>query len=134
MKPKLETWTPLSSFEVYEVISSSEYDLVDKQSETSTLAFFKSSLKWYLETFHSVNSVPQENFFSLAEALHTNYDLSQHEVMQIIDLLPKKQVELHCIVPNCEKRFSEQEIFQILKLVSETLVKPEEEPHQSEML
>lgn len=126
MKIKPTTWVPLSSSEVYEAISNTEYDEIDKQFETPSLVFFKKSLKWYLEAFHSVHLIPQKEFFSLAEALYSKYDLSQQEVMQIIDIRPKKQVELHCIIPECEKRFSEQEIFQILRLVSKITISQEE--------
>lgn len=132
MKPKLATWVPLSSFEVYEVISGSGSDEANCQFGTSSLAFFRNSLKWYLEAFHSVHQIPQEKLFSLAEALYSGYDLSQQEVMQIVDLRPKKQVELHCIVPDCEKRFSEQDIFQILKLVSEVSAGQSEDSHPEE--
>lgn len=126
MKPRLATWVPLSSFEVYEAISGSGSDGTDNQFGTSSLSFFRSSLKWYLEAFHSVHQIPQERLFSLAETLYASYDLSQQEVMQIVDLRPKKQVELHCIVSDCEERLSEQDIFQILKLVGEVPVGQEE--------
>ncbi|KAK9171687.1 RNA polymerase Rpb4 family protein [Cryptosporidium meleagridis] len=134
MKPKLSTWVPLSSSEVYETISKTDYDEIDKEFETPSLVFFKKSLKWYLESFHSVHLIPQKEFFSLAEALYSKYDLSQQEVMQIIDIRPKKQVELHCIIPDCEKRFSEEDIFQILKLVGKIPINQEEKKCPEEKL
>ncbi|KAF7455913.1 dna-directed rna polymerase iii rpc9 [Cryptosporidium felis] len=123
MKPKLASWIPLSSSEVYETIKNSENSELDGEFETPSLSFFRKSLMWYLEAFSSADSVPHEKILSFSETLHLKYGLSSQEIMQIVDLRPKKLVELHCIIPNCGKRLSEEDISDILSLIRNLFAK-----------
>ncbi|KAH7648435.1 hypothetical protein FG379_000359 [Cryptosporidium bovis] len=117
MKPKLDSWTPLSCQEVYEAITSSEC-FENNEHEKLEDSTFKKSLIWYFKAFELISEIPFENTIPLVKTLCTKYNLSSQEVMQILDLKPRKPVDLHCIIPNYEKRFSEKATEDILELLN----------------
>lgn len=105
MNPQLESWTPLSCQEVYEAIANFD----NGKDEKSTDPDFEKSLVWYFKAFEIVKEATFEEVAPLIRTLYTKYDFSLQEVIQILDIRPKKLVDLHCILPNCSKRFSERD-------------------------
>ncbi|KAH8739708.1 hypothetical protein FG386_001415 [Cryptosporidium ryanae] len=119
MDPKLDSWTPLTCQEVYEIITSPECS-GDCEQEKQTDSNFKKSFIWYFKAFDLVNETSFESITPLVKTLYTKYGLSSQEVMQILDIKPKKLVDLHCTIPNCGKRLSEKETEDILELLNKT--------------
>lgn len=48
-----------------------------------------------------------------------SYDLTRMEKLQIVNLVPRSEVEFFAIVEECEDRFSEDQIAQVLDYVND---------------
>ena len=46
------------------------------------------------------------------------FDLTDGEILQILNLLPKEQVDLHLIIQECESRFDEQKREDLINLIA----------------
>ena len=47
------------------------------------------------------------------------FDLTDGEILQILNLLPKEQVDLHLIIQECESRFDEEKREDLINLIAE---------------
>lgn len=54
------------------------------------------------------------------------FDLTRMEKLQIVNLLPRSEVEYFAIVEECEDRFSEDQIAQVLDFVNDIYPMAEE--------
>ncbi|TRY64021.1 hypothetical protein TCAL_12603 [Tigriopus californicus] len=60
------------------------------------------------------------------------FQLSQSEVLQIVNQVPESTVELHLLIEECEERLSEEQIEAILELVRKNLGPPVEPEAEQE--
>ncbi|KAJ2040149.1 hypothetical protein H4S04_004747 [Coemansia sp. S16] len=67
-----------------------------------------------------------EQILSLKNGL-AGYDLTKAEVLQIINLRPKKQVELYLIIEECEERFASEDVEDILRVVTSALPRDDDD-------
>jgi hypothetical protein len=50
--------------------------------------------------------------------------LTRAEVLQVVNLSPCSEVEVHLIVEECEERLSEEQVTQLLQIVAQHLPRP----------
>ncbi|KAJ1824857.1 hypothetical protein GGH91_000673 [Coemansia sp. RSA 2671] len=60
------------------------------------------------------------------------YDLTKAEVLQIINLRPKKPVELFLIIEECEERFGDAEIEEIMRVILTALPRDDDDDDDEE--
>ncbi|CAO3587651.1 unnamed protein product [Absidia cylindrospora] len=60
------------------------------------------------------------------------YTLTLGEKLQILNLRPKSAVEIYLLIEECEERFSEQDLDNILSIIITTL--PHEEENEDELV
>lgn len=60
------------------------------------------------------------------------FQLSQSEILQIVNQVPESAVELHLLIEECEERLSEEQIENVLELVRKNLSKPAEPEEDQE--
>ncbi|EEA06757.1 uncharacterized protein CMU_014330 [Cryptosporidium muris RN66] len=129
MKADLSSWVPLSCYEVYEHLSKVS-DSVDgenindvkgdDEAYSSTLFLYKSIL-WYLKAFHDVENMLkyEQTIYDIIQKLYSKFGLAMLEIIQVLDLRPKHLVDLHCSIQNCDKRFSEEDLIEMLDIISQ---------------
>uniref|UniRef100_A0A5S6QR94 DNA-directed RNA polymerase III subunit RPC9 n=1 Tax=Trichuris muris TaxID=70415 RepID=A0A5S6QR94_TRIMR len=119
-KPKFLLVAALSNFEVYQFVKeeriSTRQDDVDVPSPFATVLY---QLAKYLGQIGTSNQ-KEESLRTVILKLHS-YKLSKSEVLQIINSNPKVPVELYLIVDNCEDRFEEEHVKDILHLLKENV-------------
>ncbi|KAI8329247.1 RNA polymerase II [Chlamydoabsidia padenii] len=54
------------------------------------------------------------------------YSLTLGEKVQVLNLRPKSAVEIYLLIEECEERFSEEDLDNILEIVSTTLPRPDD--------
>ncbi|KAJ2756363.1 hypothetical protein GGH94_002538 [Coemansia aciculifera] len=72
-----------------------------------------------------------EQILALKKGL-AGFDLTKAEVLQIINLRPKKQVELYLIIEECEERFESKDVEDILRVVTSALPRDDDEEEDGE--
>ncbi|KAJ2822053.1 hypothetical protein FBU31_004708, partial [Coemansia sp. 'formosensis'] len=60
------------------------------------------------------------------------YNLTKAEILQIINLRPKKPVELFLIIEECEERFGDEDVEGIMRVVTSTLPRDDDEDMEEE--
>ncbi|SAM07320.1 hypothetical protein [Absidia glauca] len=55
------------------------------------------------------------------------YSLTLGEKVQVLNLRPKSAVEIYLLIEECEERFSEEDLDNILSIISTTLPRPDED-------
>ncbi|CAD7696521.1 unnamed protein product [Ostreobium quekettii] len=73
----------------------------------------------YLST-HSAGLRSREQIQNICEALKP-FDLTQPEILQLVNLRPTNIVEIHLIVQECEARLDEARIEELLLIVKQHL-------------
>ncbi|KAJ2490680.1 hypothetical protein IWW37_002967 [Coemansia sp. RSA 2050] len=61
-----------------------------------------------------------------------DYDLTKAEVLQIINLRPRKPVELYLIIEECEERFDETTIEEIMRAILSALPRDDDDEEGEE--
>ncbi|KAJ2889112.1 hypothetical protein IWW38_004833, partial [Coemansia aciculifera] len=61
-----------------------------------------------------------------------DYDLTKAEVLQIINLRPKKAVELHLIIEECEERFGMDDLEVMLEEIKSALPRADDDEDENE--
>ncbi|KAL7066514.1 hypothetical protein ACR3K2_30540 [Cryptosporidium serpentis] len=129
MKADLTSWVPLSCYEVYEHLSKIKDNIDDEdinnvkrddEAYSSTLFLYKSIL-WYLKAFHDVENMLkyEQTIQDITQKLYSKFGLAMLEIIQILDLRPKHLVDLHCSIQNCDKKFSEEDLIEILGIINQ---------------
>ncbi|KAI7906377.1 HRDC-like protein [Cokeromyces recurvatus] len=82
-----------------------------------------------------VNTQTPDQISNFLQAL-SKYDLTKAEKLQILNLRPKSTVEIYLIIEECEERFSEEDLEDMINCVVTTLPRDddyvEEEEQQEE--
>lgn len=111
--------TLLSNQEVLELLKN---NLSKKHTNLATILYETTS---YLES--SPPNTPQ-SLSNLAQFLDAvkerRHDLTKFEKIQIANLKPQNETELHLIVDNIEERFNEEQRNDLLVLIQDTLNRP----------
>ncbi|TKY64556.1 DNA-directed RNA polymerase III subunit rpc9 [Spatholobus suberectus] len=76
---------------------------------------------YLVNTAASVQTRENINEFLTSVKLH---DLAKAEVLNIINIRPAADVEIFPIIENCEERFPDEEVTEIVELVKKTLPPP----------
>lgn len=72
----------------------------------------------YLEKFKTPLS--EERFQKLMEYL-AKLSLTKAEKLQVVNMLPKTQVEFYLIVEECEERFTNEQVDKVLTTITDIL-------------
>ncbi|OII72540.1 hypothetical protein cand_012230 [Cryptosporidium andersoni] len=129
MKVDLSSWVPLSCYEVYEHLTKVGDHVDDEnindvkrddEAYSSTLFLYKSIL-WYLKAFHNVENMLkyEQTIYDITQKLYSKFGLTMLEIIQVLDLRPKHLVDLHCSIQNCDKRFSEEDLIEMLDIIGQ---------------
>lgn len=65
--------------------------------------------------------VPRARLEELLDTLHARYQLSQAELMQIVDVAPLQLVDLYAIIESCTDRYNDEIVSEMLKEIRATL-------------
>lgn len=55
------------------------------------------------------------------------FALTRAELLQVINLAPCSEVEVHLIVEECEERLTQQQVTQLMEVVAKHLTRPQQE-------
>lgn len=70
----------------------------------------------------SSKTVSQQDLAGLLDVLHSTYQLSQAELMQVADLGPTHLVDLYSLIEHCGRRYSEETLSAMLQLCQNVFV------------
>ncbi|KAJ9056891.1 hypothetical protein DSO57_1027985 [Entomophthora muscae] len=118
----------LSNYEVYNYIKQGVQSRKgrNKPSDTPNLATVELELKMYLESTPCNTQSEDQVKQTLTSLL--DYSLTKFEKLQLLNLRPRSLVELHVLLEECEERFEEDKLIEILKLLRETLPRTDDPP------
>lgn len=104
-----------------EVLDLLRNNISKKQTNLATILYETTS---YLESSPFSNASLTDLSEFLDAVNESKLDLSKREKIQIVDLIPQNEIELHLIVDNIEERFTEEQRNDLLKLVQSIFNKP----------
>eukprot|EP01094_Clydonella_sp_ATCC50884_P012768 TRINITY_DN2304_c0_g1_i2.p2 TRINITY_DN2304_c0_g1~~TRINITY_DN2304_c0_g1_i2.p2 ORF type:complete len:118 (-),score=41.93 TRINITY_DN2304_c0_g1_i2:103-456(-) len=111
----------LTNYEVYELVSRDRADRVQKKQgdkQLHNLRVIQSQVIRHLEA-RGTNLESREFIRECFGRLKNEpYLLSSDEVLHIVNVLPKSAAEIHLLVSNCSERLSDEQVEEILELVS----------------
>lgn len=110
--------TLLSNREVLELLKKNSSK---KHTNMATILYETSS---YLESTPVINYSIQELGEFLDLLKEKNYELTRIEKIQLANLAPQNETELHLIVDNIEERFTEEQRADLLKIINIHLIEP----------
>lgn len=111
--------TLLSNQEVLELLKNN----VSKRHTNLATILYETASYLESEATHIPNSV--SNLAQFLDALkEKRYDLTKFEKIQLANLKPQNETELHLIVDNIEERFTEEQRNDLLILIRASLIKP----------
>lgn len=106
-----------------EVLELLRNNVSKKHTNLATILYETTS---YLES----SPISNASLLDLSEFLDAigerKYNLSKAEKIQIVNLIPQNEIELHLIVDNMEEKFTEKERNDLLQLIQSSLNKPRE--------
>lgn len=113
----------LSNYEVYSFLKNSaaaqggNKSSVPIPQNVKTVEF--ETLEYFTKVLPkaTVNVPSEDSFLSLMRSL-AKYPLTKTERLQIVNLMPKSLLDFYLIVEECEERFREEQIGEILGLVA----------------
>ncbi|KFD56547.1 hypothetical protein M514_02651 [Trichuris suis] len=113
--PKFEFSGDLCNWEVYRYVKEEEEELKEsgdeKQGSFATILY---ELRKYLEQFGSSEQT-EEGLSETLEKL-AKYNLTKMEALQLINNQPRAPVVVYRIIDNCEERYTEEQVNEILEL------------------
>ncbi|XP_019856999.1 PREDICTED: DNA-directed RNA polymerase III subunit RPC9-like [Amphimedon queenslandica] len=105
----------LSNYEVYKFLHANK----DQANRCQDLATISYETKKYLSSTPCIYQSP-DCISKFLESL-SKYKLTKAEKLQLVNLRPTQPVELQLVIEEIEERFSEEEISDIIDLVTEHL-------------
>lgn len=108
--------TLLSNKEVLDLLKS---NASKKQTNLATIIYETTS---YLESSPAATSSTSDLVEFLDAIKERKYDLSKMEKIQIANLKPENETELHLIIDNIEERFTEEQRADLLQIIHSILI------------
>ncbi|GAA5794978.1 RNA polymerase Rpb4-domain-containing protein [Helicostylum pulchrum] len=126
----------ISNYEVLKLLEESQEaqkrvqnadSLVEYPEHLRTVQF---ELTEYLKETPCSTQTP-EQVSDFLQAL-SKYDLTKAEKLQILNWRPKSTVEIYLIIEECEERFSEEDLEEMLNSIITTLPRDDDEVEEEE--
>ncbi|OLY78912.1 DNA-directed RNA polymerase III subunit RPC9 [Smittium mucronatum] len=120
----------LSNYEVYALIKedSEKLSSSSKNSQPGNLVEVQLEITNYFDTTPIIHQSPDQ-IQNCMRGLN-KYSLTKAEKLQILNIRPDKEVDLYLIIEEPEERFSQQQISEILDIVTSSLIVPEHQPEE----
>ena len=131
MEVKSDTSAMLANYEVISVLNDLQKAKNKSNKLLSNLATISYEIIQYLEKTACVKQTP-EIISSFLKALEP-FNLKKAEKLQLLNLRPQTAVEIQLIVEESEERLTEDQIYELLNIVSEYLPELEEDKESGEM-
>jgi len=112
----------LSNYEVLQLLHNLKDN--DNRKQFGSLATIKYKTVKYLES--SPCSSQSDEIISTFLKAVSNFNLTKAEKLMLLNLRPSTEVEIQLIVTESEERLTEEQIQQLLQVISETLPEPVE--------
>ncbi|CDW53816.1 RNA pol Rpb4 domain containing protein [Trichuris trichiura] len=113
--PKFKFTADLCNWEVYRYVREEEEKIMQSGDEVSgSFPTILYELRKYLEEFGSSEQT-EEGLSDTLEKL-AKYNLTKLEALQLINNQPKVPVVVYRIIDNCEERYTEEQVNEILEL------------------
>ncbi|KAI8871643.1 calcitonin gene-related peptide-receptor component protein [Ramicandelaber brevisporus] len=137
----------LSNYEVFKLLQDQEQYQIDQHNKSiatgdnSTAAaaqtrYQESLLMVQFQILQQLRSEPssKQSDSCINECLERlkKYKLTKAEKLQIVNLRPASMVELHLIVEECEERFAENEMDDIIDIATSTLPGGDDDEQQQQ--
>lgn len=108
----------LSNSEVLDILKSKTYK---KHASLATIIYETTE---YIESSNAASLSVSDIEDFLKAIKEKNYELTKIEKIQIANIIPQNEVELHLIVEMIEERFTEQQREDLLQIIQDTLNNP----------
>jgi len=110
----------VTNYEVYDTLKKSRSQFLKRKDEAPNIPTIADQVLEYLGETSVINQTPQaiQNCLSATKA----YNLTLAEHLQVINLAPTTEVEIHLIVEECPERLSREESLQLLATINSTLI------------
>jgi DNA-directed RNA polymerase subunit F len=102
----------------HEVLSTLKSYPSKKQTNLATIIYEATS---YLESSPAVTYSDTALAEFLNKLRDNKYDLTRIEKVQLVNLKPQNETELHLIIDNIEDRFTDEQRLELLSLIKDTL-------------
>jgi hypothetical protein len=107
----------LSNYEVYALLKETQRGMKKKSGGLQNLATVVYETSQYLETTPCKNQTP-EDIESCLKKLQ-KFQLTKTEKLQLLNLRPVSQVEIHLIIEDIDDRFSEDKISEMIAAIED---------------
>ncbi|KAK9767783.1 hypothetical protein K7432_002119 [Basidiobolus ranarum] len=117
----------LSNFEVLSLLKEQETERKQQAQHKlpeNLLTVEFEVLQFLGETACATQS--QEQLTNFLEAVKS-YGLTRAEKLQILNLRPRSAVEIHLLIEECEERFSQERLEELIQLVKKTLPRDDDD-------
>ncbi|OBZ84719.1 DNA-directed RNA polymerase III subunit RPC9 [Choanephora cucurbitarum] len=136
MKIKSARAAHISNYEVLRLLEESQEAQKQAQILNPLLQFpeqlrtVQFELNEYLKQT-PVGTQSKEQLQNFLQAI-SKFELTKAERLQIINLRPKSTVEIYLVIEECEERFSEEDLEQMLLAILTTLPRDDDEEEEEE--
>jgi len=114
----------LTDFELYACIKSSSFIKKPYFRKDDNIQKIEEQVFQYLQDTTRVNEMSPETINVCMTKLQ-QYNLSMAEKLQILNLFPTTEVEIHLIIEECSDRFSREEVLDMLDIIKTSLSNPD---------
>ncbi|KAI9248584.1 HRDC-like protein [Phascolomyces articulosus] len=126
----------LSNYEVLQLLEEQQenqkkaQDATDGISVPENLRTVQFELTEYLKTT-ACSTQDQQQVKEFVEAMKS-YELTLAEKLQLLNLRPRSAVEIYLLIEECEERFSEDQLEELLQTVISSLPRDDDEMMEEE--
>ncbi|ORX90441.1 calcitonin gene-related peptide-receptor component protein-like protein [Basidiobolus meristosporus CBS 931.73] len=117
----------LSNYEVFSLLKEQENERKQQvqHKHPENLLTIEFEVVQFLEGTPSGTQTPEQ----LADFLESikDFGLTKAEKLQILNLRPRSAVEIHLLIEECEERFSQERLEELINLVAEKLPRDDDE-------
>jgi DNA-directed RNA polymerase subunit F len=117
----------LTNIEVIEILKEKAESRTKTASTTATLLEFQNREAVTTKVLKYGERMGYNNYSSagiakmLSQIKALNYGLTEAELMQIGNMLPRQVVELHPLIEDCDTRFDEDQLKNLLETITKAL-------------
>jgi DNA-directed RNA polymerase subunit F len=106
----------LTNYKLYQILKSDYNKFLKREHVSPNIAIIESQVLDYLEAYTIANNQNSSTINNCLNELKP-YNLTQAELLQIVNLCPLSDVDIYTIVEDCELRLKQDDIQNILRIV-----------------